>query len=168
MKFRHPCRQGFTLLEISIVAVILMLLATMAVPAFQDTITDAEVASTRSMLARMRTAVDFYAFQHREDLPGESGGLWSESTFDAQLRQASDIDGNTAAAGSPGYPYGPYLNEAIPANPFNGLASIAMVPAGGSFSGPDNTTGWVYWADTGTIRANSTELCPGGEPIYDL
>lgn len=170
MKFNRPNRQGFTILEIVVAAAILMMLAGMAIPAFQDSVADAEVAATRSMLARMRTAVDFYAFQHQENLPGESvaGGVWTSGYLDAQLRMSSDIDGNTAAAGSAGYPFGPYLNEAFPSNPSNGLDTILIVPPGSTYTGPDDTSGWIYWADMGVIRANTTELSPDGGAIYDL
>jgi type II secretory pathway pseudopilin PulG len=170
MKFNRPKKQGFTILEIVVAAAILIMLAGMAIPAFQDSVADAEVAATRSMLARMRTAVDFYAFQHQENLPGESvgGGVWLESYLDAQLRMSSDIDGNTAAAGAAGYPFGPYLNEAFPSNPANGLDTILIVAPGGTYTGPDDTSGWIYWADTGVIRANTTELSPDGGAIYDL
>ena len=170
MNSTHARERGFTLLEIVITAVILLFLASMAVPAFQDTVADADVASTRSMLARLRTAVDFYAFQHQEDMPGEiSGtGVWSASTFDSHLRLASDVVGSTAVVGTAGYPFGPYLNEPIPANPFNELATVTVVQPGGDYLGADDTSGWVYWAATGAIRANSTELAPDGSPIWDL
>lgn len=150
-------------------ASILLVLAGMAVPAFSDSIGDAEVASAQSMLARMRTSVDFYALQHQENFPGESsGGTWSAATFRDQLRMASDLDGNTAAQGTSGYPYGPYLTEPIPANPFNGLDTITLVQPGGSFLGPDDSTGWVFWADTGAIKINSPELDKHGDAVYDL
>ena len=170
MKFHRPHKQGFTILEIVVVAFILLMLAGMAVPAFQDSVADAEVAATRSMLARVRTAVDFYAFQHEEHFPGEApaGGVYAESYFDAQLRMASDLDGNTATMGSVGYPFGPYLNESLPANPFNSLATITIVPPGSDVLGPDDATGWIYWAGTGAFKINSTELTPAGEAVYDL
>ncbi len=170
MKFNRPRNQGFTILEIVVAAAILIMLAGMAIPAFQDSVADAEVAATRSMLARVRTAVDFYAFQHQENLPGEEvgGGVWNASTFDSQLRFASDIDGSTALVGTVGYPFGPYLNERLPANPFNGMATVLIIPPGSTFAGPDDSTGWVYWADTGTFRSNTLELTPEGGAVYDL
>jgi len=170
MKLNHPKTQGFTILEIVVAAAILIMLAGIAIPTFRDSIADAEVASTRSMLARMRTSIDFYAFQHQENLPGEAvgGGVWTPAILDAQLRMASDLSGNTATVGTAGFPFGPYLNEALPANPFNGLSTFTIVVPGGGFQGPDDTTGWVFWADTGTIRANTTEVSPNNGAIYDL
>jgi len=168
MKSIHRKQRGFTLMEISITASILLMLAGMAVPAFTDTIEDAQVASAQSMLARMRTSVDFYSLQHKEKFPGEMAGSWSASTFENQLRLATDIDGNTASQGTAGYPFGPYLTEAIPANPFNDLATVLVIGPGGSFSAPDNNTGWIYWADTGAIKINCSESTSNGDPIYDL
>jgi len=155
-------------MEISITASILLMLAGMAIPVFADTIDDAEVASAQSMLARVRTGVDFYSLQHREHYPGEFGGTWSAAIFDNQLRSSSDIDGETAAHGTAGYPFGPYLTEQFPANPFNQLNSVMVIPPGASFSVPDDSTGWIYWADTGAFKINSSESTPSGEAIYDL
>lgn len=150
-------------------ATILLVLAGMAVPVFSDSIEDAEVASSQSILARMRTAVDFYSLQHRDNFPGESsGGTWSSANFENQLRMASNIDGDTAAQGTAGYPYGPYLTDPIPANPFNGLATVTLVQPGGAFLGPDDSSGWVFWADTGAIKINSTETDKHGDAVYDL
>lgn len=168
MKQTSTKRNGFTLMEIAIAVTILMMLAGMAVPAFSDSIEDAEVASAQSMLARVRTAVDFYSLQHREDFPGESGGAWSASVFENQLRMASDIDGATAAVGTSGYPFGPYLTEEFPANPFNDLDTITVVAPGGTYAGADDSTGWIYFADTGTFRINSTFLDKHGDAVYDL
>lgn len=153
-----------------VTSAILLMLAGMVLPTYQDSVADAEVAATRSMLARVRTAVDFYAFQHQENMPGQNpdGGAWAFNFFDAQLRLASDVNGNTAPLGSVGFPFGPYLNEFLPSNPYNGLATVTIVPPGGDIAGPDDTTGWIYWADTGAFRINSTKLCPGGGAAYDL
>lgn len=155
-------------MEIAIAVTILMMLAGMAVPAFSDSIDDAEVASSQSMLARVRTAVDFYSLQHRENFPGETGGAWSAAVFENQLRMSSDIDGATAAQGTSGFPFGPYLTESFPANPFNGLDTITVVAPGGTYTGPDDTTGWIFWADTGTFRINSSHLDKHGDAVYDL
>lgn len=168
MKLKNKNRNGFSLMEIAIATTILLMLAGMAVPAFSDSIDDAEIASAQSQLARVRTAVDFYALQHREDFPGEAGGSWSAATFENQLRMASDIDGGTASLGTSGYPYGPYLTEEFPANPFNGLDTITIVAPGGSYAGPDDSTGWVFFAGTGTFRINTTETDKYGEAVYDL
>ena len=168
MKAHHRKQRGFTLMEISVTASILLMLAGMAVPAFSDTIGDAEVASAQSMLSRVRTGVDFYNLQHRDQFPGEVSNIWEASTFDNQLRKSSDIDGNTAIQGTAGYPFGPYLTEPLPANPFNDLATVMLIAPGGSFSTPDDSTGWIYWADTGAFKINCSGNTSQGEAIYNL
>lgn len=170
---RQPLQQlkaGFTLIEILIGAAILIILAGMAIPSFADAMEDAEVASLEQQLQRVRTAIDYYTFQHEEQVPGYDEGTtsWSAATFENQLLLASDEDGNTAAVGTSGYYYGPYITEDFPQNPFSGLQTIHLVQPGSTFSEPDDTTGWVYWADTGTLRANTSGATPDGIPLFDL
>ena len=161
-------RSGFTLIEIVIAAAIVLLLAGMVVPVFDGAVADAEAASTRQILERARTAINFYSFQHEEQLPGESGGVWSADTFIEQLRMATNEDGDTADAGTPGFAYGPYLTDDIGTNPFNDLETVLVIAPGMTMLGADDTTGWVYFAETGDFRANSTENDPNGDPIWDL
>jgi type II secretory pathway pseudopilin PulG len=161
-------RSGFTIIEVAIAALIVLLLAGMVVPAFGDAVEDAQAASTRQILERVRTAVNFYAFQHEDQLPGLSGSTWSADTFLEQLMLASDEDGNTAAPGTAGYPYGPYLTEDVGLNPFNDLDSLTLIPPGQTMTDPDDGSGWVFFGDTGDFRANSTHTAPDGTPVWDL
>ncbi|MDP6962772.1 MAG: prepilin-type N-terminal cleavage/methylation domain-containing protein [Planctomycetota bacterium] len=171
MKNDHSAsRRGFTLVELSLVVAIIMVLATIALPNFDSTVADAQVASVESQLARLRTAADFYSFQHDEQIPGLdfASGNWYQATLLAQLQMASDANGDTAAVGTAGYPFGPYLRDNLPANPFNELNTIMMIQPGVTFASPDNTTGWVYWADTGAIKINSTVVTTGGVVLFNL
>lgn len=161
-------RSGFTLIEIVIAAAILLLLAGMVVPVFDGALADAEAASTRQILERTRTAVNFYSFQHLDQLPGESGGIWSVQTFVDQLRLVTDEDGDSADVGTPGYPYGPYLTDDIGTNPINDLDTILIVAPGQTMLGPDDSTGWVFFAETGDFRANASGDGPDGDPFWEL
>ncbi len=161
-------RSGFTLLEVLITVAILLVLAGMAVPAFQDTVDDARATSTRQELQRVRTAIDYYAFQHQEQLPGWNGASWDEATLRNQLLMASDLNGATAAPGTSGYAYGPYLTEGMPANPYNDLETVLVIAPGGSFSAANDATGWVYFAADGSLRANSSSTTPEGDPVFGL
>ena len=149
---------------------ILSVLVGMALPAFGDTTDDAEEVALQQQLQRVRTAIEFYAFQHDQKNPGEDPdtGTWSADTLTSQLVLASDIDGDTAAPGSWGYPYGPYLTDGIPENPINGLSTILLVGPGGSFTSANDSTGWVYWADTGDFRANCSGNSSDGDPLFEL
>ncbi len=161
-------RAGFTLIEVVIAALIVLLLAGMVVPAFDDAVEDAKEASTRQILERVRTAVNFYSFQHLDVLPGQDGGVWSADTFVEQLRLASDEDGNTAAPGTAGFPYGPYLTEDIGNNPFNDLEDVMLIAPGGSMIDPDDSTGWVFFGATGDFRANTSATAPSGKAVWEL
>lgn len=163
-----PTRSGFTLLEILLAVTILLLLAGLVLPAYQDSVENAEAAAVRQTLERTRTAIEYYAFQHDQQNPGWDGASWAVQTFLDQLRLASDESGNVAPVGTVGYPYGPYLKVDIGENPFNGLDTILMVAPGGSFTAPDDSTGWVYFAESGDFRANTTETTPGGTPVWGL
>lgn len=163
-------RSGFSLIEILIAMAILAVLVGMALPTLADTRDDAMETALEQQLQRVRTAVDFYSFQHDANLPGEdpASGTWSAATFANQLTLASDGDGNTAAAGTAGFPYGPYLHDGMPRNPFNELDTVTLIGPGGNFSAPDDSTGWVYWADTGEFRANSSGSTSDGTPLFEL
>jgi len=170
MKHLLPRRQGFTLIEIMIAATILMMLAGMAIPAFSGTLDEAKESSSRQMLGRMRTAIDFYSFQHDEVFPGYDAGSasWTAAVFENQLRMASDETGATAVVGTSGYAFGPYLNESLPINPYNELEAVTIVGPGGSILGPDDLSGWFYFVDTGVFRINTTATDSEGGAIYDL
>ncbi len=162
---------GLSLLEILLVSAILLVLAGVAVPVLTMTVEDARDTSCEQQLQRVRTAIDYYKFQHLELNPGYDPELdeWTLDAFLAQLLTASDQAGFTAAVGSVGYPFGPYLTEGIPANPYNDLDTILFLEPGRSGAGlPDDSTGWVYDADDGSFRANSSGLTQDGKPIYEL
>lgn len=161
-------QSGFTLLELAIVALVLILLAGILIPQFQGALADAQTSGTRQMLERVRTAVEFYSFQHDQELPGQAGGLWSSQALLDQLTMATDISGATATPGTPGFPFGPYLTESLGNNPFNDLNAVLVIGPGGSMNEPDNATGWVYFAETGAFRANAIGSCSSGSAVWDL
>lgn len=161
-------RSGFTLLELAIVAALVLLLAGIVVPQFQTALLEARTDATRQMLERMRTAIEFYSFQHEDELPGEGAGGWSATSFLEQLTLASDLSGATAAPGTPGYPFGPYLSEGLGGNPFNDLEDVTLIPPGYTMAAPDGQSGWVYFAETGAFRANATCTGSGGDPVWEL
>jgi type II secretory pathway pseudopilin PulG len=166
---RPPVRRsGFTLLEVAVVAILIIMLAGIVVPQFQGALEEAQTNGTRQMLERVRTAVEYYAFQHDQELPGGSGGFWSAQIFLDQLMLATDLDGDTAPVGTPGFPFGPYLTDDIGPNPFNDLATLKLVGPGEAMGAPDEETGWVFFAETGAFRANTAAEGHDGAAIWEL
>ena len=86
------------------------------------------------------TAVDAYALQHSDTWP-------ALATFSNQMTLSSKADGTTAAVGTAGYPYGPYLLS-IPNNPYTGTKTVT--------AGAADSSAWYYAEATGVFRANDT------------
>ncbi|MCH2102063.1 MAG: type II secretion system GspH family protein [Planctomycetes bacterium] len=163
-------RTGFSLIEILISLAIVMVLVGMALPSLQSAATDAKETALKQQLQCVRTAVEFYVFQHNQENPGmdPSTASWSAKTFVHHLMLASDLNGFTASAGTTGYPYGPYMFDGFPENPINQLNTVLLVNPGSSFTNADESTGWVYWAETGEFRANCIGKTSEGEPLFEL
>lgn len=163
-------QHAFTLVELLLVVVILGILAAVAIPQFSDSSAEAKAASLQSNLAVVRQAIEYYRTNHNGKYPGypAAGGAPTAAETTNQLTLASKADGSTAAPGTAGYGYGPYIREALPENPINGLATVLVVADSDSFKTADNTTGWIYQPLTGRIRANSTGNAPSGKAFYDF
>lgn len=135
----------------TVAAVTLIAFPTMGSP--DPTDHDAELADC---LARLRTAVWHYGLEH-----GDSDGLHhpaqdgNPATLLAQLTGRTDESGRldngmTTAA----LLYGPYLT-AVPTNPSNGRETIRVAHEESAEElEAQGTAGWVYWPETGTIKAD--------------
>jgi general secretion pathway protein G len=135
-------RNGFTLVEILIVVVILGILAAIVIPQFSDASTQAKESSLVSDLQTIRSQIQLYKIQHNGNLP-------AAATFTTQMTTYTLVDGTAADPQAPGTGvYGPYL-QAVPKNPFNELATIDTTGTAG-----DNVGGWEYNATTGAFNAD--------------
>ncbi len=128
---RHSTSRAFTLIELVAVIVVLAILAGVAIPKYIDYAANAKASACKGILGGVRSAIaNFYA--------------------------------NSAVSGTPVFPtlvqmqtVGTVVTEAVPANPYNNLATITSAvwattpPVTGSF-------GWNYDATTGRFWANST------------
>ncbi len=164
-------KKSFTLVEILIVVAILGILAAIVLPTFQDHITEAKEAAAKDNLRILRNAIEIYAAQHNNVPPGYiNGDTEGDPTYTVywlQMMDASNAAGQTAAVGTPGYEYGPYLSE-YPENPFNGFSFVAMVPNGESFPAePTGEYGWVYQPRTKTIKLDWPGADTKGIRYYD-
>lgn len=162
--------KAFTLVEILIVVVLLGVLAAIVVPAIGNCGNSARASSLATNLNMLRRFVLVYTSHHQEVAPGYTAGAGSALDADIFTNQAllsSNVQGETAARGTTGFPYGPYLSK-IPANPFNGLTTVEMLADGAAFpDAADNSHGWVYKAQTGEIRPDNTGTDDSGRAYYD-
>jgi general secretion pathway protein G len=126
--------QGFTLVEILIVVVILGILAAIVIPQFTSASETAKASSLQSQLQTIRSQLELYQVQHNGDYP-TLAQLWDNLTL------TTDITGDTT-----GTDYGPYLQKA-PGNPFEDSSTVDVVANAAA------GVGWVYDASTGAIKA---------------
>lgn len=174
MKKRSSIRRqnGFTLVELLIVAILLAILAAIVVPQFASTTTDAEESALRANLAAMRSAIDLYRQQHGE-YPGASasstgtcttgigtGAALNVQALTDQLTRYTNSAGGSCALQEAGYAFGPYLKEdVLPTNPVTDVATFAIVNIGNLNMTADGAAGgWKYDTTSGRLIANDTNL----------
>jgi prepilin-type N-terminal cleavage/methylation domain-containing protein len=136
-------RDGFTLIEISIVVAIMAVLAAAVLPLFSSSTDDAKDCVVRHNLQVLRLQIELYKLDHKGGLPDGSSNL-------SQMTTATDADGNTGLS-STQFRLGPYLVE-IPANPYSGSAKVRLFAGTGAPTAsnvPD--AGWIYQPATGAI-----------------
>ena len=90
----------------------------------------------------------------------------TELAFLDQAMLSSNSQGQTAARGTAGYPYGPYLSK-IPTNPFNQKDAVEVLANGVAFpAAADDSHGWIYKPETGEIRPDNTGTDDQGTTYY--
>jgi len=83
----QPTRaQGFTLVELLIVVVILAILAAMAIPSLNSFTADAKHAAFASELNVLAEAASRYHVRNEQHLPDTSSGVWP-SEFDGYIKE---------------------------------------------------------------------------------
>jgi len=141
-------RSGFTLVEILIVVVILGILAAIVIPQFTEASTEAKLSSLCTDLQTLRSQIELYKIQHNDVPPTFAG-------FVAEMTTYTDIDGNTNAAQTPVFCYGPYLQK-IAVNQFNNVFDATGIHGALDNTGTvgDNVGSWEYDQATGAINAD--------------
>ncbi|MBL8755700.1 MAG: type II secretion system protein [Planctomycetes bacterium] len=169
---RHSPQSAFTLIELLLVVVILGILAAVAIPQFSDSSGEAKASSLQTNLAVLRNAIEYYKANHKGTYPGypSGGGTPTAALFTNQMTLASKDDGSTAAVGTAGFGFGPYIRESIPANPASStnLNTVKVLADADTWPAADDSTGWIYQPKTGKIRANSTGAAPSGKNYADF
>ena len=160
-------RKAFTLVEILIVVVILGILGAIVLPQFSNASAIARASMMADDLRILRTQAQVYKAQHAEAGPGYPDGdrlaAPTEAAWATQMTQASDIFGNTAAPGTPGHPFGPYLRS-VPPNPINGKTTVQIIGNAEAFPvAGDDSHGWIYKPATLEMKADSPGVDDKGQ-----
>jgi general secretion pathway protein G len=164
-------RKAFTLVEILIVVVILGILAAVVIPTFASCTTAAKDSALAQELTMLKRMVLVYKAQHLETPPGYPNGDTSQAPTEAafldQVTTASNSSGATAAVGTAGFKYGPYM-EKVPANPFNELRTMQILGDAEDFPAEaDNNNGWIYKPSTQEVRPGNSGADQAGKRYYD-
>jgi prepilin-type N-terminal cleavage/methylation domain-containing protein len=153
---KKQINKAFSLVELMIVVAILGILAAIVFPEFQNNSEKAKTTAARDNLRILRNAIQLYAAQHNDVPPGYTN---------------DKLDGGIT--GMNFYWQFVYSGEYIsymPENPFNGLSLTDIIQKGDSL--PDSPTdydtyGWIYDAQTKTIKLNWPGIDSQGIPYYD-
>ncbi len=133
-------RRGFTLIELVIVIVVLGILSSVAIPAYQDMSSNAKTAACRQSLMAMREGISDW---RAANIVRSGSAAWP--LIDT-LRTVGDV-----------------LSHAIPPNPFQADANAPDSIVTGVTKGVIVGTrgGWAYKASTGELWANTGTTIPG-------
>lgn len=145
--------QGFTLVEILIVVVIMAVLAAVVVPQFAGSTDDAKKSTAEFNLGSLRSVVQTFRAHHE----GVKPAFPTSATTIEALTKETNLAGTPTTGGG----FGPYL-VAIPENPFTGKAGVKAVATPGTAPIADNVTaddlgGWIYDESTGNIWLDSNQ-----------
>lgn len=157
------------MLEVLTVLLIVGLLASLVIPLFAESATDARDAQLMHKIQYLRKQIELFRLEHRGRAPGFNGGHpW------LHLLVHSSVDGLVSKEKTETYKYGPYARPDTLINPFNdGLAvRLSTDPSGET---PDESLhaggepiGWFYDPATGRIAANAEGNTSRGVPRIEL
>ena len=145
-KLRRHC--GFTLIEVLIVVVIMAVLAATIIPQFSSSTKDAQTSTVNFNSKTLRSQIELYRANHLSTYPAITNNALP------QLTGTTDVNGNIGTGAA--FTFGPYL-DAVPSNPFNGLATIGPVATPGTTpTVGDGKYGYQYDVTTGNIFPDHT------------
>ena len=133
-------KQGFTLVEIMIVIVIIAVLAAAIIPQFTDSTNDARESTARFNLQTLRGQLEVYRAQHLGQYPPTLADLARRTNADHTITGTPTL--------------GPYCFE-IPSDAVTDTSTVTAStanPIGGTIAG--TAGGWIYNATTGELRIN--------------
>jgi len=132
-------RGGFSLIQIVLALVVLMVVGTTMAPRFSSAGSDARIASLCESLQNVRRHIEVYRRQHEDRLPVSAG----ESGEDFTRRMAGFGENPEDADSTP-------RMERMPVNPYNHLDTVRV---GGDAAGA-GTHGWRLDPTTGVFQAD--------------
>jgi len=137
----HPTKYGaLTLVEALVIIIVLGIAGAIVVPRLSEAKSDIRSSSLKTSLKTIQAQISLYQIQHKNRLP-------TVEKLAEQLTVATDADGNAAPPGTPGYPFGPYL-QSVPVNPYTRNSSVG--------AGPPGTSDWFYDSTTGQFLPNDS------------
>jgi len=151
-------QSGFTLVEILIVVIILGILAAIVIPQFTNASQDARKNSLTSQLQTIRSQLELYKLQHKDQLPLTMQTNGAKATW-AEMTKQTDADHVDYTAASLTGPFGPYLQQ-DPVNSLNNSSTLFVVAADatlGAASPAGATDGWVLNHVDGKCWATSSK-----------
>jgi prepilin-type N-terminal cleavage/methylation domain-containing protein len=165
----HSRPNGFTLVELLIVVIILAILAAIVIPQFSSATVDAQESALDANVHSLRAAIDLYRVQHGGKYPGAVAATGATCTVGAagtgavntaqavidQMTKYSSAAGTTCSGADPTTLLGPYLRKGFPAEPITNSTAIAVATAGTPLAPAAATGGWSYDVKTGQIVMNS-------------
>jgi type II secretory pathway pseudopilin PulG len=142
---RHG-RWHLTLMDLLILVALVAIAGAAGLPVVEAVNTQAKKSVLRENLHSLRSQIQFYALQHRGQLP-----VLSQASL-PQLIRATDI------AGSPGEPsskrpFGPYLKWGVPVNPLTGRSIVTATDVFPPTK-PSGNGGWLYHQPSGSIAVD--------------
>ena len=161
-------QNGFTLIEILIVVIILGILASIIIPQFSNASEQARENILRETLRNLRTQINVYRAQHNDISPGYPNGDPTETPtwddFREQMTEQTDIYGNISASVTP---YGPYLRS-IPENPLNHLSEIDILADADALPGSgDDSHGWTFRPGDVVFLSDNAGTDGAGDEYYN-
>jgi len=147
-------RDGFTLVEILIVIVLLGILATLVVPKFAGAADEAKESQVLTDTQTTRSMIQLYTVHHNGRAPHlDENGNPAHAQFCDRLLQKTDQNGKLNPAGA----FGPYLRT-WPANSYMEGEKAKEVKIGVAKYPPgDQSTGWYYSTTTELFWPNSKQ-----------
>jgi general secretion pathway protein G len=144
-------RDAFTMIEVLMVVIIMVVLAATIVPQLTSSTEGAKNSALKFNLHSIRSQIEMYKSQHGNKVP-------TLTSFRNQMTKKTDASGGVGAGEA--FVYGPYFSKNVPANPFNNnntlIATTATTESEAKIVATGNA-GWLYNATTGDVFPDSVD-----------